>query len=58
MSALLTLLILQITFIALKFTNSVDWSWWVVLTPIWVVIFHCASIWIVEVIFDREDGNR
>lgn len=58
LSALLTLITLQVTFIVLKLTNAVDWSWWVVLTPIWVVIFHCVIIWIVYVILDKVDGKE
>lgn len=35
-SGLLT--ILQIVFIVLKITNTIDWSWWVVLIPSFVGI--------------------
>ena len=28
--------ILAIVFVVLKLTNNVDWSWWWVLSPLWV----------------------
>ena len=27
---------LQVFFIGLKLTNNIDWSWWWVLSPIWI----------------------
>lgn len=30
---------------ALKITHGIDWSWWIVLAPIWVpVVFICIVI--------------
>ena len=29
--------LLSIVFITLKLTNFIDWSWWWVLSPIWIV---------------------
>lgn len=29
---------LTILFIALKLTNVIDWSWWWVLSPIWIPV--------------------
>ena len=28
--------LLTILFVALKLTNSIDWSWWWVLSPLWI----------------------
>jgi len=28
--------LLLIVFIVLKLTDTIDWSWWMVLSPIWV----------------------
>ena len=28
--------LLTILFIALKLTNNIDWSWWWVLSPLWI----------------------
>ena len=40
---------LQVLFIGLKLTNNIDWSWWWVLSPIWiqfviVIFFICFLI--------------
>lgn len=29
---------LAIVFITLKLTDNIDWSWWLVLIPIWICI--------------------
>lgn len=29
--------LLTIVFVVLKLTNVIDWSWWWVLSPIWIV---------------------
>ena len=29
--------LLTIVFITLKLTNYIDWSWWWVLSPIWII---------------------
>ena len=31
--------IVQLVFIILKVTDTIDWSWWVVLIPLWIAIF-------------------
>lgn len=28
--------LLTIVFVILKLTNTVDWSWWIVLCPLWI----------------------
>lgn len=38
MSKLGVLDVVQIVFIILKILKLVDWSWWAVLTPIWIAI--------------------
>ncbi len=30
--------VVQVTFIVLKVTGVIQWSWWVVLTPLWIVL--------------------
>lgn len=37
---MLLLLVLTAVFVVLKLTNTIFWSWWLVLTPaiVWVVI--------------------
>lgn len=39
--------LLQIVFVVLKLTSHIDWSWWWVLSPIWItlcLIFILAAI--------------
>ena len=46
---------LTIAFIVLKLCDEINWSWWWVLSPLWIsfgVILLIAIIW---AIFDRED---
>ena len=37
-SGLGILAVLQIVFLVLKLTGLIDWSWWVVLVPLWTDI--------------------
>jgi hypothetical protein len=42
--------LLTILFIALKLTGVIAWSWWWVLSPIWisillVLLIFCGAIW-------------
>ena len=37
-SGLGILAVLQIVFLVLKLTRLIDWSWWLVLVPLWVDI--------------------
>ena len=32
---------IQVLFIIFKLTDVIDWSWWWVLSPIWIVILLC-----------------
>ena len=52
--------LLQIAFIVLKLIGSIGWSWWWVLSPIWItalVIFVCVLI-VVIVAGVTSGGNR
>lgn len=50
-SGLLTTL-LTVLFVGLKLTNYIDWSWWWVLSPIWVsVTLVLFSIVIIGLIY-------
>ena len=40
--------VLLVTFIVLKLTDQVDWSWWVTLFPLWV-----AFCWSLVELVDR-----
>ena len=49
--------LLTILFIALKLTGHIDWSWWWVLSPIWIstviVLVIALIVGVVAVIADR-----
>lgn len=36
--------ILLVTFIVLKLTNVIDWSWWWVLSPIWIPLLIVLGV--------------
>lgn len=47
--------LLTIVFITLKLTGFIDWSWWWVLSPVWIVasvvimvivLFFAIKIWV------------
>jgi len=51
--------VLTILFIALKLTGYIDWSWWWVLSPLWVGIPAVLVIWlIVFLILIIVDGMK
>ena len=39
--------ILAIVFVVLKLTNNVDWSWWWVLSPLWMPLAIIAILFAV-----------
>ena len=43
---------LTIAFIVLKLTNVIDWTWWAVLSPLWVpltfVVFLSLVVFVLE----------
>lgn len=56
--------LLTILFIGLKLTHYIDWSWWWVLSPLWIavllVVGISAAVFAVAVIRDGRSrrGNR
>ena len=46
---------LTIAFIVLKLCHVIDWSWWWVISPTWILFSVLLIIAIVKTIFDRED---
>lgn len=42
--------LLTILFIGLKLTNYIDWSWWWVLSPIWISMLVALVILVVVLI--------
>ena len=54
--------ILFIIFLILKLTNTITWSWWWVISPLWIpisiiMIMLCALIIIGGLIKGRNDDN-
>ena len=43
--------LLTIVFIALKLTNYIDWSWWWVLSPLWIpFVIGCVIVFLIAVL--------
>jgi hypothetical protein len=54
---------LTLIFITLKLTDIIDWSWWLVLGPVWIpfafIVLVAAPIWLVyTVIQAKRESNR
>ena len=49
--------LLTIVFIILKITDVIDWSWWWVLSPIWISIILAAVIVGSIVVFEMWSGR-
>lgn len=43
--------VLTIAFIVLKLCHVIEWSWWWVLSPIWIPLSVLVLVWIVFLIF-------
>lgn len=50
--------IFQFAFIILKLTNSVTWSWWVVLIPTWVTVIVFIILIITILIIKKKITNK
>jgi hypothetical protein len=46
--------LLTIVFITLKLTNYIDWSWWWVLSPLWIPFAIIVLVILLLVIFTNE----
>jgi len=44
-------LVLTLVFIVLKLTDQIDWSWWWVLSPLWLPLALVLSIAIIAIVF-------
>jgi hypothetical protein len=42
--------LLTIVFIVLKLTHYIDWSWWWVLSPIWITVSVVLSIILIVIL--------
>lgn len=50
--------IFQFAFIILKLTNSVTWSWWVILIPTWVTVIVFIILIITILIIKKKITNK
>lgn len=48
--------LLTIVFIALKLTNFIDWSWWWVLSPLWIAASIVVAVLGVIAVFAAWRG--
>jgi len=46
--------ILVLIFITLKLTGYIQWSWWWVLSPIWISILFAITLVLIGVFLDRQ----
>ena len=53
--------VLTLLFIGLKLTGTIDWSWWWVLSPMWisfsVALFLAAVLLILEAVKEHIEKN-
>ncbi|MBT0572471.1 hypothetical protein OKE68_11830 [Riemerella anatipestifer] len=49
--------LLTLLFITLKLTKHIDWSWWLVLSPM-LILFGLGIIIVLAVIFISKSKNR
>ena len=52
--------LLTLVFITLKLTNYIDWSWWWVLSPLWIgvaVFLLILAIGIIAIAATHEDNS-
>jgi len=47
---------LQLLFIALKLCKVIDWSWWWVLSPIWISTILCVVL-VVTILILKKFGK-
>ena len=48
--------LLTVLFVGLKLTGHIDWSWWWVLSPIWISIAAVVGILVIGLL-GRIDNN-
>jgi hypothetical protein len=50
--------LLTIAFIVLKLTHFIDWSWWWVLSPLWITTGVVAAVFVVVFLIAMLAGIR
>ena len=44
--------VILLVFVILKLTNLIDWSWWWVLSPLWISVIVIAVLLIIALIIN------
>lgn len=47
--------ILLVIFVVLKLCNLIDWSWWWVLSPLWIPILLYMTVALISALKDRGE---
>jgi predicted tellurium resistance membrane protein TerC len=50
--------LLTIVFITLKLTNYIDWSWWWVLSPLWIPLAIIFAILVIMLVMGARVRQR
>ena len=52
--------LLAVLFIGLKLGHIIDWSWWIVLIPVWGGMIAIAAVWVGTMFFlsSLSSGRR
>jgi Flp pilus assembly protein TadB len=50
--------LLTIVFITLKLTNYIDWSWWLVLAPLWIPLAIIFAILVIMLVMGARVRQR
>ena len=50
--------LLTVVFITLKLTNTISWSWWWVLSPIWIVATIIITMAGMFLIWQAQKGGK
>ncbi len=51
------ILYLQLIFITLKLTDNIDWSWWIILMPLYIGVPVSFVLFLAILIFCAWDGG-
>ena len=44
---------LMLAFVVLKVAHVINWSWWLVLVPLWIILALIVFVAIIEAVADR-----
>jgi len=50
--------LLTLLFVALKLTGHIDWSWWWVLSPVWLVLAFVAAGLLAVFLWETFTGKK